>query len=146
LKNKYKNFIAFVLTFGLYFAFLELVNSGTKCIFKNTTGIPCPGCGMTRSFLHLFHGELPEAFHDHPLFFTIPIILVISLLLNVYKDNIKLKKVLVSILSLIVIAFVVVFIIRMVLFFPETDPLKFYERGIIPSVYRFVRDIIKAFS
>lgn len=28
---------------------------------------PCPGCGLTTSFTALIHGDLPFAFHAHPL-------------------------------------------------------------------------------
>lgn len=37
------------------------------CIFRRATGIPCPGCGMTRAFGHLAKGEWREAVADHPL-------------------------------------------------------------------------------
>lgn len=32
------------------------------CPFRAVTGIPCPGCGMTRAFCALGHGDLPGAF------------------------------------------------------------------------------------
>lgn len=37
------------------------------CPFFNATGLPCPGCGLTRSFVCLGHGHLSEAFKWHPL-------------------------------------------------------------------------------
>jgi hypothetical protein len=37
------------------------------CPFHNWTGIPCPGCGMTRSFVSLAHGQIGAAFEYHPL-------------------------------------------------------------------------------
>ena len=37
------------------------------CPFFNTTGLPCPGCGLTRSFVCLGHGHLSESFQWHPL-------------------------------------------------------------------------------
>ncbi len=36
------------------------------CLFKNIFGIPCPGCGMTRAFLFLGHGEIHDAFTLNP--------------------------------------------------------------------------------
>lgn len=36
------------------------------CYFRNITGIPCPGCGMTRSFLYILQGEFAKAWHMHP--------------------------------------------------------------------------------
>ncbi len=44
--------------------------SGTRlslCPFRNLTGLPCPGCGMTRAFHHLAHGELQEALLLNPI-------------------------------------------------------------------------------
>lgn len=32
------------------------------CPFRILTGYPCPGCGMTRAFCHLGHGEPQAAF------------------------------------------------------------------------------------
>lgn len=34
----------------------------TVCGFKNMTGLPCPGCGLTHSFCALAKGDLPTAF------------------------------------------------------------------------------------
>ncbi len=38
-----------------------------KCLFLEWTGLPCPGCGLTTSFVHLLHGHWREAFAVHPL-------------------------------------------------------------------------------
>lgn len=32
------------------------------CILRLLTGLPCPGCGMTRSWVHLAHGDVLTAF------------------------------------------------------------------------------------
>ncbi len=37
------------------------------CVFRNLTGIPCMGCGLTRSFCALAKGEATRAFLFHPL-------------------------------------------------------------------------------
>src|SRR6266436_5441192 len=34
----------------------------TVCGFKNLTGLPCPGCGLTHSFCALARGSIGEAF------------------------------------------------------------------------------------
>jgi hypothetical protein len=37
------------------------------CPFNALTGLPCPGCGLTRAFVCIAHGHLLEAVHWHPL-------------------------------------------------------------------------------
>ena len=37
------------------------------CLFYHLTGLPCPGCGLTRSFVCLGHGHLWQSLHWHPL-------------------------------------------------------------------------------
>jgi hypothetical protein len=37
------------------------------CIFRNVTGISCPGCGMTRSLIATGHGHVDTAIEFHPL-------------------------------------------------------------------------------
>ncbi|WP_054742811.1 DUF2752 domain-containing protein [Cellulosilyticum ruminicola] len=42
------------------------------CPIKYLWHIPCPGCGMTRAWRSVMHGDLKTAFYFHPLFFTVP--------------------------------------------------------------------------
>ena len=37
------------------------------CMFRNLTGLGCPGCGLTRSFISLAHGQWSLAWSFHPL-------------------------------------------------------------------------------
>jgi hypothetical protein len=37
------------------------------CIIKLTTGLDCPGCGGTRAFYYLMHGNIPAAARHHAL-------------------------------------------------------------------------------
>ncbi|MGI4789608.1 MAG: DUF2752 domain-containing protein [Janthinobacterium lividum] len=37
------------------------------CLFYNLTGLPCPGCGLTRAFVCIGHGQWRESLHWHPL-------------------------------------------------------------------------------
>ncbi|HEY7224326.1 MAG TPA: DUF2752 domain-containing protein [Micromonosporaceae bacterium] len=37
------------------------------CLVKLTTGLDCPGCGGTRAFYYLLHGNLPQAVRNHAM-------------------------------------------------------------------------------
>jgi len=50
---------------GAYFFSHTDASSPFQCLFLGTTGIPCPGCGLTRSFMAIAHNNLQEAFHYH---------------------------------------------------------------------------------
>ena len=36
------------------------------CPFRRLTGLPCPGCGLTRSWVYLAHGQWGDSFAAHP--------------------------------------------------------------------------------
>ena len=37
------------------------------CTLKATTGVPCPGCGLTRSWVSALHGDAAASLGHHPL-------------------------------------------------------------------------------
>jgi hypothetical protein len=46
------------------------------CMFRQLTGLPCPGCGLTRSMIVLAHGDLATAALMHPGGFPLFLLLV----------------------------------------------------------------------
>lgn len=63
----YKHSFLFII-FLIYFV-LNLFDIG--CIFKWTTGISCPSCGMTRATLAALKFDFKTALYYHPLFWLI---------------------------------------------------------------------------
>ena len=55
--------VVFAASFFLPFNGLGI----STCAFRNTFSIPCPGCGLTRSFVAISHGEFAAAMRWHPL-------------------------------------------------------------------------------
>lgn len=43
------------------------------CPFRNLTGIPCPGCGMSRAWWAFLRLDIREAFRQHPMFWAVPV-------------------------------------------------------------------------
>ncbi len=82
--------------------------SGIGCPILYVTGISCPSCGMTRACFQVLHLDFAKAFQYHPLFFTLPILV---LLLLFYK---KIPKALFySTLGILLILFIVVYVLRL---------------------------------
>lgn len=52
-----------------------LLGLPTLCLHKLATGRPCAGCGMTRAFVAIAHGDLDAALSFNPLFpHVVPIV------------------------------------------------------------------------
>lgn len=44
----------------------ELRYKQSFCPFKMLSGLPCPGCGITKSIVALYEGAIPESIEYHP--------------------------------------------------------------------------------
>ncbi|WP_159443181.1 DUF2752 domain-containing protein [Pilibacter termitis] len=108
------------------------------CVFKRTLGIPCLGCGMTRAYLALLHGEVSTAFFFHPLFWLVPILLLLfwqrKRFLFVQKNTFWI---------VVGSLFLLVYVVRMMLLFPHTPPMNFNEQAILPSVIEKIPFLFK---
>ena len=67
-------FLGPLLLLALFFLLPPPAGSGktvaglpSLCLFYNVTGLPCPGCGITRSLVCCAHGRFGQAFDFHPL-------------------------------------------------------------------------------
>ncbi|NLZ27424.1 MAG: DUF2752 domain-containing protein [Firmicutes bacterium] len=63
------------------------------CIFKNLTGIECPGCGMTRAFSSLFHGDIIMATEHNKLVIIVFPLFCYVCMKSVLSDLKKLRAV-----------------------------------------------------
>lgn len=66
-----------ILAIALLYLFFHLVGIG--CPIRYTTGISCPGCGMTRAVLALLRFDFAAAFQFHPLVYVLPFALLVFL-------------------------------------------------------------------
>lgn len=58
---------ALATVFALSFVIPPAGIGRSFCAFRNAFGIPCPGCGLTRSFAAVSHGLFGTAVGMHPM-------------------------------------------------------------------------------
>jgi hypothetical protein len=62
--------------FALLYPFFEILQLfSIKCPFNSLTGLPCPGCGYTRSIISLLEGNISASFNHNPGWFILIIFL-----------------------------------------------------------------------
>lgn len=70
MKNKkWRNEISAILGIALFYFIIECM--GVTCPILYVTGISCAGCGMSRAWLSVLHGDLQAALQFHPLFWMV---------------------------------------------------------------------------
>lgn len=122
-----------IKTFGILAAIgavsilIGFITDRSICLFYNATGVPCPGCGMTRSYIHLFKGHIAEAFRFHPLF---PLVIFLPFLLTTDK-----KRYLYSTIFILIS----VWLIRLRLYYPNIEPMVYMEDNLIA----FIKSLLK---
>ena len=76
------NILALSIVFGgLWLVPVSWIDNGTSCcIIRNITGHECVGCGITRAFFHLIHGDLTTAFkYNWRIFIVVPVLVLLTI-------------------------------------------------------------------
>ncbi|MDE5933452.1 MAG: DUF2752 domain-containing protein [Lachnospiraceae bacterium] len=112
------------------------------CPMVIVTGLPCPGCGMTRSMFFLVTGRIGQSIWMHPM--GIPIAgLILYFLWYRYILGRTARGMKVLIITAIVLL-VVLYIWRMYLFFPDRPPYIYVEDNILAKTMPFYEQILHA--
>ena len=70
----------------LYAVFIKITGISIPCLFREITGLKCPGCGITTFFMNMFRGDVKTAISaNHSL--VIAITLLGTVLIFVYVKN-----------------------------------------------------------
>ncbi|MBM7517572.1 DUF2752 domain-containing protein [Nocardioides nitrophenolicus] len=59
------------------------------CPFRRLTGLPCPGCGLTRSWTYLTHGWWQDSLQAHPFG---PLLALVAVLLAVAVVRARVRR------------------------------------------------------
>ncbi|MDO4913953.1 MAG: DUF2752 domain-containing protein [Bifidobacteriaceae bacterium] len=129
LRGEIKSALKALGPIALFYVVLQCF--GVTCPIKFLTGVSCPGCGMTRAWLSVFRLDFNAAWHYHPLFWSIPIILLVCYLR--YKGRIP-SKIYNILLCVAMIMFLSVYLLR--LFSGNSDIVVFQPQN--GAILRFL--------
>jgi len=108
-----------LLILGLFGCLLAVwVINGWPCVFRHATGIPCISCGMSRAWLAALRLELGTAFYYHPMFWSVPVLVLFVLWDGCLFRNPRLNR---WLLALIPAAWLICYGIRLVVFLSGGD-------------------------
>ncbi|ETA80697.1 DUF2752 domain-containing protein [Youngiibacter fragilis] len=96
------------------------------CIIYNIFGIPCPSCGLTRASLAFARLDLQSSLRYHPLLMFVPFLL--------YSAAFDRKRIFYALSFL----FILVWTIRLFLYFPTQDPMIFNNQSLVAILFRLV--------
>lgn len=110
------------------------------CPMLLITGIPCPGCGMSRALVLLLMGHPAESVKMHPL---APLVLFILIYIGWNRYIIGRKSKMVPFfIGIGVILLVLCYLIRMYFMFPENQPLLYMEDNLLSRTIPYYKQIL----
>lgn len=135
MKGEWKRALALLGGLGVLFVLLAAL--GGPCLIKQTIGLPCPGCGLTRGCLSALRLDFREAVRWHPLFWLGPLVLF----LGIWRQGKVFARPKANLVfwTGVGILFFGVYLVRMALLFPDTPPMEwngnapgaFFWRGLL---------------
>lgn len=103
-----------LLLFGVFAGVLALwYVLDLPCVIRHFTGIPCPGCGMSRAWLHALRLDFAGAVHYHPMFWSVPVLALYILYDGRPIPSPKVNNIL---LAILLAAFFLCYLFRLILF------------------------------
>lgn len=130
IKDWYKSILAVMI-----FIFLTNLIFHNICTLVILTGLPCPGCGLTRAGISLLTLRWEDAWNYNCVIFLI-VPLIIYWCACRYLFQCKCRG-LALCLGVIGICLIVLYIYRMIYFFPNTPPMVYNENNLL----RFFRNL-----
>jgi len=118
-KTELRRGVLLFLALGALFLVLAALRG--PCLLKQTVGLPCPGCGLTRGCLSALRLDLAGAVRWHPLFWLGPPVLFLA----VWRQGKVFARPGVNTAFWVSVAalFLGVYVVRMITLFPDVPPM-----------------------
>jgi hypothetical protein len=116
---------------------------GAYCPMLLVTGLPCPGCGMSRAIFFVLTMQFSRAWAMNPIAFLWVLIIFRFLLLR-YVLGKSVKK-LQLLLIIILFATIGYYMYRMVAVFPSFPPMVYRNQNVFATIFPEYEKLIKLF-
>lgn len=134
LKKYYKGLLALLI----YVLITQCV-FGTVCIFAIATGLPCPGCGITRATLFIMQFKFIEAFEMNLFAYPCICVIVYIMIRRYVFEKKKLPMVPILVVGGLMFAY---WIWRMVTLYPGEAPMAYRSKNVIELVRSLLSRIL----
>lgn len=106
----------------------------SSCPMALLTGLPCPGCGMTRAALLFLQGHWKAAWQMHPFFYIVFVLAVLAFIQR-YLMGRKILAARQEVIAVAVLA-MVFYAYRMATVFPDRPPMTYEARNGIRTLLK----------
>lgn len=120
-----------IIVVAVLYTFMHLLFDAF-CPSLVITGFPCPGCGITRSVIFFVTGQFERSFFVHPMGGVLVLFGVYCGFFRYIKGR-KIPGFKWIIVTLIVAA-LVLFLVRMILYFPERPPYTYKYGNLMEKI------------
>lgn len=103
------------------------------CPSKELVGLPCPGCGLTRSILLILQGKFAESWQLQPFGYAW-LALAAVFILDRYILETR-QQLWVGLLVVICIGMIALYVWRMATVYPNAEPMTYYEGNLLRKMY-----------
>ena len=139
IKKDFQNFWMAAVAIGIYMSLVNVIFRAF-CPMVIVTGLPCPGCGMTRSVIYLLTGHVSESIHIHPMGIVV-VCLFLYFAWNRYIIGRNPKGMMV-IIAIALVALIAFYIWRMYLYFPDRVPYVYKEGNLLERTFPYYKEIL----
>lgn len=136
IKADVKTYYIAILLFAVYSVVIRKIFHAF-CPFLIMSGFPCAGCGMTRAIYYICTGNFQRGMNLNPAA-PLWIIFFIWFFWNRYIIG-KNRKYTLLYLSVICVATLLIYIYRMVNYFPGDPPLVYYKDNLMGLLWRLIK-------
>ena len=132
IKADLKEYRIALLVLGIYYVLVRRIFRAF-CPMVILTGLPCPGCGLSRAVWYLLTGQIRRSFLLHPLG-VFWILFILYFFVNRYFLGKKVTKAMLIYLCILLLATLFLYFFRMVTIFPDRPPMSYTGRNLFEKI------------